>query len=93
MPKQGEVVDAPFRANRRLMFVMRRFLYIAQSIQMLAFCIIRFAVGYILPDWASWMIWFGFGGQTIATRKYFSEWMAPNRPRDHRHFTTNPNSW
>ena len=28
---------------------------------MLAFCIIRFSVGYILPDWASWMIWFGFG--------------------------------
>jgi len=43
------------------MFVMRRFLYIAQSIQMLAFCNIRFSVGYILPDWAaiwaSWMIW------------------------------------
>ena len=72
---------------------------------MLAFCIIRFAFGYILPDWASWMIWFGFGGQTIALifllailpeirvyapRKFFSEW---DRPRDHRHFTTNPNSW
>ena len=42
MPKQGEVVDAPFRANRRLMFVMRRFLYIAQSIQMLAFCYVSF---------------------------------------------------
>ncbi len=56
MPRDGEVVNAPFRANRRLMFVMRRFLYIAQSIQMLAFCIISFAVGYILPDWASWMI-------------------------------------
>ena len=108
MPRDGEVVDAQFRANRRLMFVMRRFLYIAQSIQMLAFCIIRFAVGYTLPDLASWMIWFGFGGQTIAlifllailpeirvyaTRKFFSEWMDPDRPRDHRHFTTNPNSW
>ena len=61
-----EVVDAPFRANRRLMFVMRRFLYIALSIQMLLYCIIRFAVRYTFPYWASWMIWFGFGGQTIA---------------------------
>ena len=66
MPIQGEVVDAPFRANRRLMFVMRRFLYIALSIQMLLYCIIRFAVRYTFPYWASWMIWFGFGGQTIA---------------------------
>ena len=69
MPKQGEVVDAPFRANSRLMFVMRRFLYISISIQMLLYCnncIIRFAVRYTFPYWASWMIWFGFGGQTIA---------------------------
>ena len=75
---------------------------------MLLYCIIRFVVRYTFPYWASWMIWFGFGGQTIAlifllailpdirvyaTRKFFSEWMDPDRPRDHRHFTTNPNSW
>ena len=66
---------------------------------MLAFCIIRFSVGYTLPDWASWMIWFGFDGQTIALifllailpeirvyapREFFTEWMDPDRPRDHR---------
>ena len=103
-----EVIDAPFRANCRLMFVMRRFLYIALSIQMLLYCIIRFAVRYTFPYWASWMIWFGFGGQTIALifllailpeirvyapRKLFCEWMDPDRPRDHGHFKKNPNSW
>jgi hypothetical protein len=108
MPIQGEVVDAPFRANRRLMFVMRRFLYISISIQMLLYCIFRFVVRYTFPYWASWMICSGFGVQTIALilllailpeirvyarRKFFCEWMDPDRPRDHGHFTKNPNSW
>ena len=108
MPREGEVVDAPFRANRRLMFVMRRFLYISISIQMLLYCIFRFVFRYTFPYWASWMIWSGFGVQTIALilllailpeirvyarRKFFCEWMDPDRPRDHGHFTKNPNSW
>ena len=108
MPREGEVVDAPFRANRRLMFVMRRFLYISISIQMLLYCIFRFVVRYTFPYWASWMICSGFGVQTIALilllailpeirvyarRKFFCEWMDPDRPRDHGHFTKNPNSW
>jgi len=94
--------------NRRLMFVMRRFLYISISIQMLLYCIFRFVFRFTFPYWASWMIWSGFGVQTIALilllailpeirvyarRKFFCEWTDPDRPRDHGHFTKNPNSW
>ena len=75
---------------------------------MLLYCIFRFVVRYTFPYWASWMIWSGIGVQTIALilllailpeirvyarRKFFCEWMDPDRPRDHGHFTKNLNSW